>query len=508
MIKSSIGKKSNQRRTVIGFPNNNSSTSESKGRQIYDHENTSDLDTVGTNSSSTSDKRKHTVLRITFIKRARNQTAEPQRVLLVGNNPKDDSSALLRTSPQKVVQDTLQDTTIPITFHVNRKPVNLENLPINKLLSDKPFPNNQHDFNTSSALQHPQILKPPEREDKPESNVVLEAKLNPIRIGIRLDGNKKNEAKENSKEVSHVSLQDVLNDIGDSSKTIKTTDKSRPENEESVVIDLNDNLNKGNKPTMKQTDSKESDGKLGRVHLKATSHKDSENGTEVETAGVSITTESKGLQTNGLMKILLSKLLGSDISQELKGKVADELKSIGRLKKPNDEASTAAQGSLVESPPGTIQGVDTAEMNNAAGEQPPNPATVPPPSPPPTAPPVFPNQPGCGGILNPAVDKVTDNSRLPGGSDCSYGMQWPPNAHAASSAANGMLLESPPGTIHGVGTGIPSPAAALPSPFSRLSSNGGMYASSDVAGQGIMAAGTNTGNGFNGIQRGDYGKIK
>ena len=71
------------------------------------------------------------------------------------------------------------------------------------------------------------------------------------------------------------------------------------------------------------------DENLGKLHIQATSNKENKNGTEVNTAGVSITTESKGLQTNGLMKVLLTKLLGSDIKDALKEKESEALKPTG-----------------------------------------------------------------------------------------------------------------------------------------------------------------------------------
>ena len=536
---------------MIGFPNNNSFIADSKGRQIYDRGKTNETDRA--NTSEPADNRKHTVLRITVSKQSQNQnqnTGQP-KVLLLGNSRKDKSTAMLQATAQKTVQDMLQGVRIPLTFHVNTKPPN-EDVPINKLLSDKPLPNDKEDFNTSSALQNPKLSesptgKSPDVQDNLEPKVVLEAKLAPLRIGIHLDEDKKNDAENDSTNVDHISLQDVLKDIDDSSKTTNATEvESNPEKENSVVIDLNDDTTKGSKPTSKQTNFHKNERKLGKVHLEAISHEDNKNGTDVETAGVSITTESKGLQTNGLIKILLSKLLGSDISDALKGKVAKEIKYAGGLKIPSDddqkqrpvssspsldEASTAAVGTLVESPPGTVQGVDTAEMNNGGVQplaSPPVSAAMPapfrPPPPPaipsPSVPNTVPSHPECAGgspellLLNPAGNRVPGNLHPPGGRDCYYEMQRLPNLHVAPSSPSGMLLESTFGPPHGLGTGILSSAAAPPSPFSRLSSNGGSYASKNAAGQGvesppgtIMAVGTSSSPSINEIQRGDYGKI-
>ena len=544
MIKSSIGKKAHQRRSLIGF-------ADSKGRQIYDRVKT--IETDRANTSELADKRKHTVLRITVTKQYRNQNNGQAKVLLLGNSLKDNSTALLRATAQKAVGEMLQGVKIPLTFHVNTKPSN-EDLPMGKLLSDKPLSNDKEDFNTSSAIHYPKISesttgKSPGAQDKLEPKVVLEAKLSPLRIGIHLDEDKKNDTENDSTEVNHVSLQDVLKDIDESSKTTNATEvESNPAKENSVVIDLNDDTTKGNKPTIKQENFDKNDGKLGKVHLEAISHKDNKNGTEVETAGVSITTESKGLQTNGLIKILLSKLLGSDISEALKGKVAKEIKYVSGATVPNndtpkqsspslDMASTTAVGTLVESPPGTVQGVDTAEMNNG-GEQPlkspavsaampapfpppPLPPPPPPPIPSPSVPTIVPSHPGCAGgspqlhLSNPTGDRVPGNLHPPEGRDCSYEIQRLPNIHVTSSYPNGMLLESSLGPLHGLGTGFSSPAAAPPSPFARLSSNGVSYASTNAAGQGVesppgttMAVGSSSSTTNNEMQRGDYGKIK
>ena len=546
MLKSSIGKRANKRRSAIGFPNTNSSLTDSKGSQIFDRGKANE--TNGKNTSKLEDKRKHTVLRITLIKHAGNRATEQQKVLPFGNDPKTESNALSRASPQKATQDMLQDTRIPLTFQVNTKPSNGEDVPINKLLSDKPLPNDNHDLSANSPLEYPKTSpdkgengsgeKSPKLQDKLEPNMVLEAKLNPLRIGIRLDDDKKKDAQNTSVGVNHVSLQDVLKDIDDSSQASNATgDENTLEKENSVIIDLNDDATKGSKPTIPRDD-----GKSGKVRLEATSHRDNKNGSEIETAGVSITTESKGLQSDGLMKVLLSKLLGSDISEALKGKVAKELKSVSVLAKPNDnaqkqrpisrptsldEASTTAEGTLVESPPGTLQGVDMAEMNNQAGgptlappplpspmPAPANPAPLPPPPPPkPTVPQ---SHPGCAGwfphlqLLNPAGDSVSGNVRPPG---CSYEFQRQPINQIASTTPTGMSIESAPGTLQGVGTGIPSPAPIQPRPLPKLPSNEGMFSSTKTAAQGVesppgtfMAVGTSTR--INGMQRGDHGKTK
>ena len=416
----------------------------------------------------------------------------------------------------------LQDTKVPLTFHVNTVTANEEHIPINKVLSDKPIPNDEHDFNTSSALEYPTTFphketvnsaagKPLNTEDKSKPDVVLGIGY-PIRIGIKMDNDKTIEQQNNSNGAHHIWLQDVLKDIGDSSETTNASqNESNPEKENSVIIDVNNDSSKTNELATKQNNAHINDVKLGKVYLQATSHKEDKNGTDVETAGVSLTTESKGLQSGGLMKVLLSKLLGSDISEALKGKVKEELKSVSGLTKPNDkaqkqrpsldEASTMAAGTLVESPPGTVKGVDTAQMNNQGSEPtsapPPAPAPVPEAGPtlssPPTEPAVVPNNPECVGgnqgmlLLSPAGDRVVGNVHPVGGNDCSFGLQRLPSTQVVSSPPTGMPVLTP---------------------------SGGVYASTNAAGQRVesppgtvMAVDNIFSNGINQM-RADNGKMK
>ena len=440
---------------------------------------------------------------------------EQPKVLINDIYPNGDSMALLPYIQRKVAHDLWQGTKIPLTFHINTKPVNEDKLPMNEVLSDKPFPNDKLNTNKNNE----KLSDSPDektRQGKLESNVILsEGKLNPLSIGIRLDEDKNKESAPGA-ESNQISLQDVLKDIDDTSRKYNSSGKDgNPQKDNSVFIDLND-LIESDKPRIQPSNGK--DDKSGKVQLEATSHKDNVNGTEVETAGVSITTESKGFQTGGLIKVLLSKLLGSKLSEELKGKVEEELTQASGRKNPDDldkiqkigsrphsldEASTAATGTLVESSPGTVQGVDVAEPNKLGGEQPsapypiplaveastaaagtlvesspgtvqgvdvvepnnqgggeqppapspvplpvpcPNPSQIPAPAPPPISPPLHPPLPVCIPVSVPPGPPrpVMTPQPVPG--------QPPYQVIYGSTKAAGQGVESPPGTIMAVGT--------------------------------------------------------
>lgn len=409
----------------------------------------------------------------------------------------------------------MKGTNVPLTFQVNHKGSSEEDIPLNDLYSDKPLPDDKQP--SSASIEH----VPPQKEaiqsltEKPQgqsdSNVLLEARLNPLRIGIQLDDNKKNEAESTTQQTGKISLQDVLKDIDDTSrKANPSLDESDADKENSVLISLNDGNVKDNHSTSKQQHLIKDDGNLGKLHIQATRNKENRNGTEVNTAGVSITTESKGLQTDGLMKVLLTKLLGNDIKDALKEKVAEELKSTSNLKTPSslDMASTTAAGTTVESPPGTIKGVDTAEMNNNGGGV----TNVEPPSMLQTSP-----QSVGGGseqnALHSTGARVPGNLYSPGGRDCSYGMGRVPSTNIASSLPTGMIIESAPGTQQAVGTGIPPPAGMAPNPPPLVPSNA-RFGSTTPAGVvvesppgTIQAVGTSIPE--KGIsQMGDNGKIR
>lgn len=503
LMKSSLGKKSDKRRSL----SNTSFINNTNGRQIYDRGKTNERD--ATNFSVPLDNRKHTVFRITIVKHAGNHTIQRPKVLINGTYPSEDFNSMLLNSREKAVHDILQDTKIPLTFHVNTKPVNEDNLPMNEVLSDKPFANDKHQSNTTDApsklrMSDSASEKNPDGQEKLESNVILETKMNPVSIGINLDEDKTKEARPGSSASKQISLQDVLEDIDYSSRKYNATrDVGNPQKDNSVLINLNDIITQGNEPTSQS--SKESNDKSGKVQLEATSHKDKVNGTEVETAGVSITTESKGLPTGGLIKTLLSKLLGTKISEELKGKVADEFQHVSGSKitgdsalvkitgsRPHslDEASTSAGGTLVESSPGTVQGVDTAEPNNQGGEQPiklpltshpiSHPSPSPPLSPPPMPAPIPPSPPP----LMPAPI-------------------LPSNVPCIPSVLRPLLPSVPP---------VPCPVPPPPPPVISPLPNGVIYGSTKAAGQGvesppgtIMAVGTSTAG--NEMQRGDNGKL-
>lgn len=510
-------KKGKQRRSAIHSVKNNGSISDGTEKQIFDRGKANETNV--NNSTKRPDTRKYTVLRIAVIKHGRNQSSETPKVLSVLDDLKGGNLQQIVTTPRNKSLNIMKGTNVPLTFQVNSKESSEEDIPLNDLYSDKPLPHDKH-----HSSENKERLLPPQKEtsqpltEKPEkpqgqsdSNVLLEAKLNPLRIGIQLDDDKKNEAESTTQQTEKISLQDVLKDIDDTSrKANPSLDESDADKVNSVLISLNDGNVKDNHSTSKQQHLIKGDGNLGKLHIQATSNKENRNGTEVNTAGVSITTESKGLQTDGLMKVLLTKLLGSDIKDALKEKVAEELKSTSNQKTPSslDMASTTAAGTTVESPPGTIKGVDTAEMNNNGGGG----INVEPPS-------MLQTSPQCVGggsqqnALHSTGARVPGNLYSPGGRDCSSGMGRVPSTNMASSLPTGMIIESAPGTQQAVGTGIPPPAGMAPNPPPLVPSNA-RFGSTTPAGVvvesppgTIQAVGTSIPE--KGIsQMGDNGKIR
>ncbi|KAL9968912.1 hypothetical protein ACROYT_G021062 [Oculina patagonica] len=452
------GKREKERRSEIHNPINNSSIFDGKGRQIFDRGKANE--TNGNSSTKHSDRRKYTVLKITVVKHGGNKSTEEQKGLTM-DDVRDGNVELSKTTPRNASQDVVRGTKVPLTFAINTKGSSEEAIPLNDLLSDNPLPNIKKPLSTSNTHLLPATEatesskeKPGKFPDQSDPNVLLEAKLNPLRIGIRLDDDKKKESKTTSEEVGQVSLQDVLKDIDDTTNAAHVTpNQSENEKEKTVVINLNDGSIHANDSNVKQQHLNKNEEKQGKLRIQATNEKENKNGTEVNTAGVSITTESKGLQTDGLMKVLLSKLLGNDVTEALNEKVVQKLKSVGNPVAPNDYAgkqtpttldmaSTNPTGTSVESPPGTIKGVDTAEMNNGVSD---------------TTTPVEPPQmvatnPQCFGggsqplPLNSAGSRAPANIRLPGGRDCHYGLESVPSTHVASSSPTGMAIESAPGT--------------------------------------------------------------
>lgn len=462
------------------------------------------------------------------MKHSGNQSTEEQKGLSI-DDVKDGNAEFLKTTPRNASQDVVRGTKVPLTFAINTKGSSSEEaIPLNDLLSDNPLPNVNKPLSTSNAHLLPATEatesskeKPGKFPDQSDPNVLLEAKLNPLRIGIRLDDDKKKESKTSTEQVDQVSLQDVLKDIDDTTKAAHVTpDESDNEKEKTVVINLNDGSIHANHSNVKQQHLNKNEEKLGKLRIQATNEKENKNGTEVNTADVSITTESKGLQTDGLMKVLLSKLLGSDITEALNEKVVQKLNSASNPTAPNDfpgkqtpttldMASTNPTGTSVESPPGTIKGVDTAEMNNGVS------ATTTPIEPPQ----MVASNPQCFGggsqplPLNSAGFRVPANVRLPGGRDCSYGLESVSTTHVASSSPTGMVIESAPGTQQAVGTGVP-PAQMPPNPPARVPSTGG-FASTTPAGLSvesppgtIQAVGTSIPEEGVSEMKGDNGKIK
>lgn len=464
------------------------------------------------------DRRKYTVLRITVVKHGQNQSAKEPKMLYAVDDVKEENAELSRTTSQNISQDILRGTKVPLTFQINTQGSNEEGISPNDLYSDKPLSDDKQPLSGSNAHGLPQVKenkpefseKPGTLQDQSDSNVLLKTKLNPLRIGIRLDDDEKKEPETGSKEVDNVSLQEVLKDIDYTTKVANATpEETGSEKEDTVLLSLNDSAKNTSHSNMKEPHFDLNEENRGKLHIQASSEKQNKNGTEVNTAGVSITTESRGLQTDGLMKVLLSKLLGSDVTEALKDKGVQKFKPVSKPiapsgKKPStslDMASTTATGTVVESPPGTIQGVDTAEMNNKGSDT----TAVEPPQ-------MAGTSPQCSGEDFPPLGPT--NIHLPGGRDCHYGLEKLPTTNEASSSPTGTMVESAPGTQQAVGTGIPPPAEMTPNPPPRVPSTG-EFASTKPAGVSvesppgtIQAVGTSIPEEGVSEMAGDKGKIK
>ena len=507
----SEGKKDKQRRSANQFSKTNSSSFDGKERQIFDRGKTNE--TKGNGSMVPSD-RKYTVLRITVVKHGRNQSAVEPKLLYAVDDVKEGNAELSRTTSQNISQDILQGTKVPLTFQINTQ----GEISPNELYSDKPLSDDKQPLSAGNSHGLPQNKENTESaseklgtlQDKSDSNVLLETKLNPLRIGIRLDDDEKKESETSSKEVDNVSLQEVLNDIDYTTKAANVTpEETGSEKEDTVVVSLNNSSKNASHSNMKEPHVDLNEESRGKLHIQASSERQNKNGTEVNTAGVSITTESRGLQTDGLMKVLLSKLLGSDVTEALKDKGVQKFKPVSKPIAPKgkqlspslDMASTTATGTLVESPPGTVQGVDTAEMNNQGGDT----TAVEPPQ-------KIATSPQCSGEDFPPSSPT--NIRLPGGMDCHSGLKKLPTTNEASSSPTGTVVESAPGTQQAVGTGIPPPAEMTPNPPPRVPSTGEL-ASTTPAGVSvesppgtIQAVGTSIPEEGVSELAGDKGKVK
>ena len=508
-------KKDKQRRSVANqFSKTNSSSFEGKGRQIFDRGKINE--TNGNSSMVPSDRRKYTVLKITVVKHGRNQSAGEPKMFYEVHDVKEENAELSRITSQNISQDIIHGTKVPLTFQIDTKGSNKKGISPNDLYKDKPLSDDKQLLSEGNAHGLPQSKENAESssektgtvQDQSDSNVLLETKLNPLKIGIRLDDDEKKESETSSKEIDNVTLQEVLKDIDYTTKAANVkTDEIGSEKEDTVVVSSNDSGKNNSHSSIKEphVDLNEENG--GKLHIQASSEKQNKNGTEVNTAGVSITTESRGLQTDGLMKVLLSKLLGSDVTEAFKDKGVQKFKPASKPIAPNgkqpspslDMASTTPTGTVVESPPGTVQGVDTAEMNNKEGD-----TTA--------APQMGAASPQCFGEDSPPL--APSNMRLPGGRDCHYGLEKFPTTDEASSSPTGTVVESAPGTQQAVGTGIPSPAELTPNPPPSVPSTGG-FASKTPAGVSvesppgtIQAVGTSIPEEGVSEMAGDKGKIK
>lgn len=489
------GKKDKQRRSTNQFSKNNSSSPDGKGRQIFDRGKTNE--TNGNGSMVPSDRRKYTVLRITVVNHGRNQSSGEPKMLSAVDGVKDENAELSRVTSKNNSQDIIIGTSL------------------NDLFSDKPGAPTQR-LPLNKEVTESSSDKPGKSQEQSDSNVLLEAKLNPLRIGIRLDDNAKKASETSSKKVDNVSLQEVLNDIDYTTKSANVTpEETGSEKEDTVMVGLNDSDKNVSYSNIKQLHVDHNEENLDKLHIKASSEKKNQNGTEVNTAGVSITTESRGLQTDGLMKVLLSKLLGSDVTEALKDKSVQNPAS--KPKAPNgsqpsislDMASTTPTGNAVESPPGTIQGVDTAEMNNKGGDT----AAIEPPQMVATSPQCF-GEDSQSLVLNNEGTKAPSNIPLPGDRDCHYGTEKLPTTNEASSSPTGIVVESAPGTQQAVGNGIPPPVEMTPNPPPGVASAGG-FASTTPTGVSvesppgtIHAVGTSVSEEGVSEMEGDKGKIK
>ena len=265
------GKKDKQRRSAIQVSKNNSSSFDGKERQIFDRGKTNG--TNGNGSSVPSDRRKYTVLRITVVNHGQNQSVEEPKMLSAVGGTKDETTGLYRSTSQNSSKDLLRGTKVPLTFEMNTKGSNEGSISLNDLNSDKPIQDEKQSLSVDNANGLPlnkentesSSDKPGKLQDQSDSKVLLEAKLNPLRIGIRLDDSQKKESETGSKEVDHVSLQDVLNDIDYTTKAANVTpEETGTEKEDTVVISLNDTNRNANHSNMKQPHIDQNEEKLGK----------------------------------------------------------------------------------------------------------------------------------------------------------------------------------------------------------------------------------------------------
>ncbi|XP_022785540.1 cell wall protein IFF6-like [Stylophora pistillata] len=476
-----------RRRSAVYSIESNRSISSGKETQIFDRGKVNV--TIANNSLKYPDARKYTVLRITVVKHGRNQSDETSKVLSVANDLKQENMLEKGANARDKSLDIMRGANIPLSFQVNGKGSSEKDGSLNDLYGGKPITFDRHSSNESSEhvpLQKGDAdlstQKPDNQQGKTNSKVLLEAKLNPIRIGIQLDGDKNNKEESVTQPSENISLQEVLKDIDDTSrKADPSLDENNGDKENNVLISLNDGKVKDDHLHVRPQNTVKDKENLDKLRIQATSNKENKNGTEVNTAGVSIMTESKGPQTDGLMKVLLTKLLGSDIKDALKQKESEEFKptSSQKIISSSDMASTTAAGTTVESPPGTIKGVDTAEMNNNAGAV----INVEPPAMEQTGPQCLGGGPEPD-LLHTTGARVPENLHLPGGRDCSQGIESLPTKNEASSSPTGMVIESAPGTQHAVGTGMPPPAVIAPNPPPLTPSNQ-RFGSTTPAGVGV-----------------------
>lgn len=475
------------RRSAIYSVENNISISNGTERLIFDRGKVNA--TNANNSFKHPDTRKHTVLRITVVKHGRNQSGETPQVLSVTNDFKQGNIRETGANARSKSLDIMKGANVPISFQVSGRGSGEKDVLLNDLYGGKQISFDGRSSNESSEHVPQQkedsdlsAQDPDKQQGKTDSKVLLEAKLNPLRIGIQLDGDKTSKEESTNQPTESISLQEVLKDIDDTSqKADPSLDENKGKKENAVLISLNNENVKDDDSHGTQQHVVKEDENLGKLHIQATSNKENKNGTEVNTAGVSITTESKGLQTNGLMKVLLTKLLGSDIKDALKEKESEALKPTGgrRISSSLDMASTTAAGTSVESPPGTMKGVDTAEMNNNAGAV----NSIEPPSMHQTGPQCLGGEPEPD-LLPTTGTRVPGNLRLPGGRDCSQGMESLPSSNVASSSPTGMVIESAPGTQQAVGNGMPPPAQVVPNLPPLVPSNQ-RFGSTTPAGVGV-----------------------
>ena len=309
------------------------------------------------------------VFRITFLKRNRNQSSgQPNVISLLGNL--NDGNGKLSNLLQNISRDILRTAKQPLSHHSRTARKNIKGILLSDILSEQPkdkggevnilepFPNEKQDASRTNADTENSMTRL--LQHRSESNVIVEAKLDPLRIGIRLQDDKQRNPDMKPTPNKHASLQEALEDV-DSSSIPSSKEKSSSEDAEEdnrVLTKLSKELKeKSDGLPLKANTVEKEEGRVGKVHIQATSKEDNSNGTEVKSAGVSITTESKGLESGNLLKVLLTKLLGNDIAEALKEKVAEDLKSDNkRLHKGDqqpvdeDDATDNPTGSMVMRP--------------------------------------------------------------------------------------------------------------------------------------------------------------